>query len=212
MFDLDKLSYKAYGELVMGVLVVLAILFNLFPFSLIGVFLCIIEIPIYLTVRANFKDPIHAIGLNICFFLTIAFYCLLYIVIKLCIYVEGIEFALVVATSLNILGCYATSTVPNRQEEKGKIFFGRKKENGRYADLFKLIKYDPTNKEICKYEDRLRETDNYRYLIFKYIFREEKTWDETMDLLDIYERKELDKEIYAIYRTLQYACDLKRID
>lgn len=33
-----------------------------------------------------------------------------------------------------------------------------------------------------------------------------------MDLLDISDRKDLDKEIYAIYRALQYACDLERID
>ena len=32
-----------------------------------------------------------------------------------------------------------------------------------------------------------------------------------MDKLDIYERKELDKEIYAIYRTLQYVLDLERL-
>ena len=212
MFDLNKLSYKAYGEFVIVLLIILALLFNLSPFSLNGFFLCIIEIPIYLTVRANFKDPIHAIGLNICFFLTLSFYCFLYATIKICVYAEGLNFAFMVSSLLNMLGCYATSTVPNDKEEKGKYFFGRKKEDGRYADLFRLIKYDPTNNEICKYEDRLKETDNYRYLIFKYIFREEKTWDETMDLLDIYERKDLDKEIYAIYRILQYACDLKRID
>ena len=78
--------------------------------------------------------------------------------------------------------------------------------------MFRLIKFEPHNQELLKYEDRLKETDLYRYYIFKYIFRDGLTWDETMDKLDIYERKELDKEIYAIYRTLQYVCDLKRID
>ena len=111
-----------------------------------------------------------------------------------------------------IMGCYATSTLPNKQENKGKLFFGRKSENGRYADLFRLIKFDPFNKELCKYEDRLKETEKYTYYIFKYIFRDGKTWDETMDLLEINDRKDLDKEIYAIYRTLQYVCDLKRLD
>lgn len=174
--------------------------------------MCIIEIPIYLFVRYKFKEPIHANGLNICFFLTILFYCLLFLTIKMTIFLMGETFGFVLSTIINILGCYATSTLPNRQELKGKLFFGRKSENGKYADLFRLIKFEPHNQELLKYEDRLKETDLYRYYIFKYIFRDGLTWDETMDKLDIYERKELDKEIYAIYRTLQYVCDLKRID
>ena len=174
--------------------------------------MCIIEIPIYLFVRYKFKEPIHANGLNVCFFLTILFYCLLFLTIKMTIFLMGETFGFVLSTIINILGCYATSTLPNAKELKGKLFFGRKSENGRYADLFRLIKFEPHNKELCKYEDRLKETDLYRYYIFKYIFRDGLTWDETMDKLDIYERKELDKEIYAIYRTLQYVCDLRKID
>lgn len=210
--DLNKLSYEAYGNLVIIILLVIALLFNLFPFNLLGFIMCIIEIPIYLFVRYKFKEPIHANGLNVCFFLTILFYCLLFLTIKMTIFLMGETFGFVLSTIINILGCYATSTLPNAKELKGKLFFGRKSENGRYADLFRLIKFEPHNQELLKYEDRLKETDLYRYYIFKYIFRDGLTWDETMDKLDIYERKELDKEIYAIYRTLQYVCDLKRID
>lgn len=209
---LNKLSYATYGNLVIVVLIVLAILFNLFPFNIVGFTLCIFQIPIYLFVRSKFEEPIHANGLNICFFLTTLFYMLLYLIIKLSLYLVGDTFAMILSTVLCILGCYATSTLPNKQENKGKLFFGRKSENGRYADLFRLIKFDPFNKALCKYEDRLKETDMYTYYIFKYIFRDGKTWDETMDLLDINDRKDLDKEIYAIYRTLQYVCDLKRLD
>ena len=209
--DLNKLSYRAYGNLVIMVLIVVALLLNLFPFSLLGFVLCIIEIPIYLFVRSKFEEPIHANGLNVCFFLTILFYMLLYLIIKLIIFFMNEQFAMIIASVLCILGCYATSTLPNAKELKGKLFFGRKSENGRYADLFRLIKFEPNNKELCKYEDRLKETDLYRYYIFKYIFRDGLTWDETMDKLDIYERKELDKEIYAIYKTLQYVLDLERL-
>ena len=210
--DLDKLSYNVYGNLVIVVLIILAILFNLFPFSFVGFMMCIMQIPIYLFVRSRLKEPIHARGLNICFFLTSLFYCLMFLVIRLSNFLMGETFTLVLATLLCVLGCYATSTVPNKQEEKGKLFFGRKKENGRYADLHRFVKFNPTDKRLCQYEDRLKETDMFTYYIFKYIFRDGLTWDETMDKLDIYERKDLDKEIYAIYKTLQYVLDLKRLD
>ena len=170
--DLNKLSYEAYGNLVIIILLVIALLFNLFPFNLLGFIMCIIEIPIYLFVRYKFKEPIHANGLNVCFFLTILFYCLLFLTIKMTIFLMGETFGFVLSTIINILGCYATSTLPNAKELKGKLFFGRKSENGRYADLFRLIKFEPHNKELCKYEDRLKETDLYRYYIFKYIFRD----------------------------------------
>lgn len=77
MFDLDKLSYKAYGNLVIIVLLIIATLINLFPFSLIELILCIVQIPFYLVIRASFDEPIHAIGLNICFVVTILFFTLL---------------------------------------------------------------------------------------------------------------------------------------
>lgn len=212
MFDLNKLSYEAYGDFVIAVLTVIALIFNLFPFYLVGFLMCVLQIPIYLFVRGKFKDPIHARGLNLCFLLTSLFYIFLYLIIKLSNYLMGENFSLVLSVILCILGCYATSTLPNAQNEKGKLFFGRKSENGRYADLFRLVKFDPNNKELCKYEDRLKDTDMFTYYVFKYIFRDGKTWDETMDLLDIYERKDLDKEIYAIYKTLQYVCNLTRLE
>lgn len=120
MFDLDRLSYRAYGNLVIGVLIALALLLNLFPFSLVGLIMCIAQIPLYLFVRANFNEPIHARGLNICFVLTIVFYLALFISIKLMNFLMGETFTLVFASLFNVLGCYATSTVPNRMEEKVK--------------------------------------------------------------------------------------------
>lgn len=209
--DLNKLSYKTYGNLVIVVLILLALLFNMFPFSLSEMLMCIIQIPIYLIARGNFEKPIHAKGLNICFFLTILFYSLLYLLIKLATMILCLNGAFILSTICCIIGCYATSTAPNEQDKKGKIFFGRKAENGKYKDLFKVCKFDPNNKILCEYENRIKENDPFTYIIFKGIFRDGKTWDEVMELADIWERRELDKEIYAIYKTLQYALNLERI-
>ena len=202
---MDRLSYGQYGIVVIISILIMAYFFDVIPESIILTI-------IYLFSRSKFEEPIHAYGLNICYVCTMTFYALLFITIKLCNLLIGEHIAMVVIICLVLLATFSTSTLPNQKEKVGKLFFGRKSENGRYADLFRLIKFEPHNQELLKYEDRLKETDLYRYYIFKYIFRDGLTWDETMDKLDIYERKELDKEIYAIYRTLQYVCDLKRID
>ena len=64
------------------VLFIIAVLFNLFPFCLVGLILSIVQVPFYLVVRANLKEPIHAIGLNNCFVVTLLFFILLDICIK----------------------------------------------------------------------------------------------------------------------------------
>lgn len=186
MFDLDKLSYQAYGNLVLVVLIVIALLFNLFPFSLLGLVICVIQIPIYLFVRSKFDEPIHANGLNICFVLTILFYALMYLVIKLSIFLMGDIFTLVMTTILNVLGCYATSTLPNKQENKGKLFFGYKKHNeSKYIKLVDYIKFNGINPKLIEAEERLKEFDTQIYLIYKRKFRENRTFKEIVDEFEI---------------------------
>ena len=201
---MDRLSYGQYGMVVIISALIMAWLFELIPEY-------IVLTVIYLFSRSKFEEPIHAYGLNICYVCTMLFYLLLFIALKLCNMLVHDYASFIIVVSLVLLATFSTSALPNKKEEVGKLFFGRKAENGKYADLFRLIKFEPHNKELLRYEDRLKETDLYRYYIFKYIFRDGLTWDETMDRLDIYERKELDKEIYAIYSTLQYVCDLKRL-
>jgi hypothetical protein len=186
MIDLDKLSYRAYGNLVIIVLTIIALLFNLFPFSLIGFVICEIQIPIYLFVRNKFEEPIHAYGLNICFVVTILFYVLLYLMIGLMTFLLGRDSAMIFATILNIGGCYATSTVPNVISDKGKLFFGYKKhDDSKYSKLINFIKYNGLDKNLIEAEERLKEVDTIIYLVYKRKFREDKTFKEISEEFDI---------------------------
>lgn len=182
MFDLDRLSYRAYGNLVIIVLVIIAILLNLFPFSLVGLLMCIIQIPVYLFVRGNLNEPIHANGLNICFVLTIIFYIFLYVTILCINFLMGQSFALIFSSLLNVLGCYATSTVPNKMEEKGKLFFGYKKsDDSKYQKLIDFIKFNGIDPKLIEAEERLKNFDIQIYLLYKRKFRENKTFREIGD-------------------------------
>jgi len=186
MFDLDKLSYKAYGNLVIVVLLIIATLFNLFPFSLVGLILCILQIPLYLVVRANFEEPIHAIGLNICFVVTILFFILLFICIKSMMLVICLPLVIVFSIVLTTLGCYVTSTLPNRIEDKGKLFFGYKKHNeSKYEKLIEYIKFNGIDSKLIEAEERLKELDTQMYLFYKRKFREDKTFKEIVEEFDI---------------------------
>ena len=186
MFDLDRLSYRAYGNLVIVVLLLLALLLNLFPFSLVEFTMCVIQIPIYLFVRGHLDEPIHARGLNICFILTTLFYLLLFVAIKCLYFLLGQNFTMVFSTILTTLGCYATSTVPNKMEEKGKIFFGYKRhDDSKYNRLIEFIKFNGIDKDLIDAEERLKQVDTQLYLIYKRKFREDKTFKDISDEFDI---------------------------
>lgn len=186
MFDLDKLSYRAYGNLVIGVLISIAIILNLFPFSLVEIIMCVAQIPIYLFVRANFDEPIHAVGLNICFVVTIIFYILLFVSIKVIYFLCGGIIAFIISSSLTILGCYATSTLPEKNEQKGKLFFGYKKHNdSKYNKLIEHIKYNGLDATLIDAEERLKNMDAQIYLFYKRKFREDKTFKEIADEFDV---------------------------
>ena len=184
--DLNKLSYKTYGELVITILIIISILFNLFPFSLIGLIICVLQIPLYLIVRGNMSEPIHAEGLNICFALTLLFYILLFICIKAMMHLIELPLAIIFSIILNVLGCYATSTLPNKQELKGKLFFGYKKHNeSKYVKLIDFVKFNGINKDLLDAEERLKQFDTQIYLIYKRKFREDKTFKEITEEFDI---------------------------
>ena len=186
MFDLDKLSYQAYGNLVIIILVGMAVLFNLFPFCLLGLIICVLQIPLYLFVRSNFNEPIHANGLNICFVLTLLFYMLLFISIRAMMSLIDLPLVIIFSIILNILGCYATSTVPNKQELKGKLFFGYKKHNeSKYQKLVDFIKFNGINSKLLESETKLKELDTQIYLLYKRKFREDKTFKEISDEFDM---------------------------
>ena len=186
MFDLDRLSYRAYGNLVVVVLLIIALLLNSFPFSLVEFMMCIIQIPLYLFVRSHLEEPLHANGLNICFVLTILFYILLFVAIKCVSFLMGESFTLVFSSLLTTLGCYATSTVPNRMNEKGKMFFGYKKhDESKYEKLITFIKFNGINPKLLEAEERLRQFDTQTYLLYKRKFREDKTFREISDEFDI---------------------------
>ena len=186
MFDLDKLSYETYGNLVIIILVIVSLLFNLFPFSLIGLIICILQIPLYLIVRGNMKEPIHANGLNICFVLTILFYILLFINIKVMMLVIDLPLVILSSGLLNVLGCYATSTLPNKMENKGKLFFGYKKHNeSKYQKLIDYVKFNGIDINLIEAEENLKRLYSQMYLFYKRKFREDKTFKEITEEFEV---------------------------
>lgn len=207
MFDLDKLSYQAYGILVIVVLLIIATLLNIFPFSLIGLLISIGQIPVYLFARSRFAEPIHATGLNKCFVLTILFYTLLFICIKGLLELTNIPVTIAISLLITVLSCYVTSTLPNKMDKMGKLFFGYKKHNdSKYIKLIEFIKFNGIDENLIEAEQRLQKIDTQMYLIYKRKFRDNKTFKEISEEFDIENPRIvecLDKAYYYMIGTLK---------
>ena len=186
MLDLDKLSYRSYGNVVMIVLLLVAIILNIFPFSFIGLVTCVSQVPWYLYVRWVFQEPIHANGLNKCFGATIFFFIILFVCSKAMIAMIDTRIAVLITFFLTTLGCFITSTLPNTKESEGKLFFGYKKHNeSKYEKLIEYIKFNGIDPKLIEAEKRLSELDTQMYLFYKRKFREDKTFQEMVDEFDI---------------------------
>lgn len=186
MFDLDKLSYQAYGILVIVILTIIAFLLNLFPFSLVGLIICLVQIPVYLYARSKFADPIHAEGLNVCFVLTILFYILLFICVKGLISLTNLPVTIFFSILLTVLSCYVTSTLPNKMDKLGKLFFGYKKHNeSKYQKLIDYIKFNGLEPKLIEAEKRLQDLDSQMFILYKRKFREDKTFREITEEFDL---------------------------
>lgn len=71
----------------------------------------------------------------------------------------------------------------------------------KYADIVEYVKYHSFDDRLIEFEQKLEAMDSVEYLVYKYRFKEEKTFSEISDLLDmdnprIVER--LDKVAFAI--------------
>ena len=175
---MDRLSYAQYGWVVIISAFIMSLCFDLVPYFVVLTF-------VYLFTRSHFEEPIHAKGLNICYIFTMFFYLLIFITIKVCNMIIDEKLSFVLLVALVVLSTFATSTLPNKIEKLGKIFFGYKKEESKYQRLIDYIKYNGLNDDLLKAENKLKELDNKLFIIYKRKFRENKTFSEIAKEFDL---------------------------
>ena len=175
---MDRLSYAQYGWLVIVSAFVMSLCFDLVPYFIVLTI-------VYLFTRSKFDEPIHARGLNICYVFTMLFYLLIFITIKICNSIIDPKVSFVLLVVLVVLSTFVTSTLPNKLEKVGKIFFGYKKEESKYQRLIDFIKYNGLSDELINAENKLKALDNKLFIIYKRKFRENKSFSEISKEFDL---------------------------
>ena len=74
-------------------------------------------------------------------------------------------------------------------------------EPSKYQDIIEYVKYHELDDKLLEFEHKIRERNNLEYLIYKYRFKDEKTFNEMSELLDMDNPRiveQLDKIAFAI--------------
>lgn len=74
-------------------------------------------------------------------------------------------------------------------------------EPSKYADIVEFIKYHSFDDDLIEFENKLKSMDTVEYLVYKYRFKEGKTFSEISELLDLDNPRiveKLDKVAFAI--------------
>lgn len=74
-------------------------------------------------------------------------------------------------------------------------------EPSKYEDIADFVKYHELDDRLLEFEDKIKNRNNLEYLIYKYRFKENKTFSEISELLDMDNPRiveQLDKIAFAI--------------
>lgn len=74
-------------------------------------------------------------------------------------------------------------------------------EPSKYKDVAEFIKYNRFDDKLIEFENKLKDMDSIEYLVYKYRFKDGKTFNEISELLDIDGPRiveKLDKVAFAI--------------
>ena len=58
-------------------------------------------------------------------------------------------------------------------------------ENSKYQDIIDFIKYNELDTRLLEFEEKIKKRNNLEYLIYKYRFKDGKTFAEMSELLDM---------------------------
>lgn len=75
-------------------------------------------------------------------------------------------------------------------------------------EVFNWVKFNQDNKDLKEYEKKLEETDKKKYFMFKYRFKEFKTFKQISELMEIDERR-ISEEMNIISHFIEYSIRLK---
>lgn len=100
-----------------------------------------------------------------------------------------------------LFAIFSAFIMTGKSNIKDMYLWNNHNEPSKYQDIMDFIKYNPMDDKLLLFEKKLKEMDSVEYLIYKYRFKENKTFKEISELLDMDGPRiveKLDKVAFAI--------------
>ena len=152
----------------------------------------IILVLLFSICRMAFKKALHYKDWKRCILMTSLFFLSLFIVAKA-------DFLLAL-----VLTIFEAMILTGNGNINDTFMWGGNKLN---KEVFDWVKFNPDNEKLLKYEKDLKENDKQKYIIFKYRFRELKSYSEISKLMDI-DAQRISEEIKVISHFIEYSIRL----
>lgn len=78
----------------------------------------------------------------------------------------------------------------------------------KYQDVIEYVKYNSLDDKLLEFEDKIRNRDKLEYLIYKYKFKENKTFNEMSELLDNMSNPRIVEHLDKISFALRLYCGI----
>lgn len=154
------------------------VLFNLlemFCIFLIGLLLeishdfILMILLLFILVRMVLKKPLHYKSPYKCFVMTLSIFLTLFVVLKVNLYIS---------IGITIFNAFILTGRANIEDTF--LWNGKK---SKYQNIIDFVKYNPD--KMLPFENQLSQENNLDYLIYKYRFKENMTFQQISELLDI---------------------------
>lgn len=152
----------------------------------------VIIITVFAVVRMLCKNPLHYKLWYQCFIWTTLFFLSLFVVAKVNI---------VISICLTIFEAIILTKKGNISD----IFMW--KGSTLNKEVFDWVRFNLDNEKLQEYEAKLKESDKQKYYIFKYRFKEFKSYDEISKLMEI-DAPRIAEEIKIMSHFIQYSIKL----
>lgn len=159
----------------------------------VNINMCIFICVIFFLIRATFGKPMHYKTWYRCAIWSSLTFLSLYLL-------SGLDF--IVVTCLTIF----TAFISTGRADISNIFMW-KGNASKYEDIAEYVKLHPLETKILEFEQKLKEKNDIQYLIYKYRFKENLSFQQIEERLDISTQR-ISEEISSIALAIRVYCDI----
>lgn len=149
----------------------------------------IIVMLVFMISRSCFGKPLHFKTWYRCLIWSLLILLSLFVILKV---------DLVISILFSIFSAFIMT---GRSSIEDIYLWNKKDEPSKYQDIINFIKYNSLDDRLLEFEKKLQATNSLEYLIYKYRFKDNKTFSEIGELLDLDNPRiveKLDKIAFAI--------------